>query len=184
MEFLNITNDVSSEIFVIYAIIAFIIGLIIFIVVLDRKEKKEHELTRTKELQLMDVRKADENYIQRYKKQPFANEIELRNVNEEKEEIVQELKINEDLYIEDDLEKTSAQLQLEMLALELEKAKQHEQEKITRFEEEQEENAIISYKELLKVCDALYDKNEQVQYMDEGNEPINLEQLRSRFTQN
>lgn len=125
MELLNITNDISSEIFIIYAVIAFIIGLIIFTIILDKKEKKMRELTRTKELQLMDVRKADENYIERYKKQPFANEIELLDVNEEDtDDLVNEneLKIDKDQYIEDDLEKTSAQLQLEMLAQELEKA--------------------------------------------------------------
>lgn len=93
------------------------------------------------------------------------------------------LTIDENLYVEDDLEKTSAQLQLELLAQELEKAKDREEEKIRRFEAEQEENAIISYNELLKVCDDLYDKNEKVQYMDEGNEPINLQELRSRFKQ-
>ena len=92
-----------------------------------------------------------------------------------------ELLIDEEQYVEDDLEKTSAQLQLELLAQELEKAKESEEVKIAKFEAEQEENAIISYNELLKVCDELYDKNEKVQYMDEGNEPINLEELRNRF---
>lgn len=179
LEFLNISNNISNEIFLVYAVIIFIISLIIFIIILEKKEKKRLELTRTKELQLMDVRKADDNYIEKYKKQPSAQETELVEIKQEVRD--SEFVIDEEMYIEDDLEKTSAQLQLELLAQELEKAKISEQEKISRFEAEQEENAIISYHELLKVCDELYDKNEKVQYMDEGNEPINLDELRKRF---
>lgn len=106
---------------------------------------------------------------------------EVKTIKTEAMHLEEKIVIDEELYIEDDLEKTSAQLQLEMLARELEKAQELEEAKIRRFEEEQEENAIISYNELLKVCEELYDKNEKVQYMDEGNEPINLEELRNRF---
>ena len=87
---------------------------------------------------------------------------EVVTVNTEMLEEQDEVLIDENMYVEDDLEKTSAQLQLEMLAKELEKAKEQEEAKIRRFEEEQEENAIISYNELLKVCDELYDKNEKI----------------------
>jgi len=198
-------KDISSEILIIYGLIIFIVALIVFIVLLDKKEKKKRFMTRTQELRLMDLRKTEEDYTEEFKKQPIAREVELKSVEpvqkeelEEVEElqktedivvkqpIVQEeevLSIDEDMYIEDDLEKTSAQIQLELLAQELEKAKEKEADKIRKFEEEQEENAIISYNELLKVCDDLYDKNEKVQYMDEGNEPINLEELKSRFQQ-
>lgn len=209
------TKDISSEIFIIYGLIAFIILLIVFMVVLDKREKKKRFMTRTQELRLMDLRKTEEDYTKAFQKQLPARETELRSVVIEKKKIVEEvipivqeekvevvksepekidvstikveseevLTIDEDMYVEDDLEKTSAQLQLELLAKELEKAKEREEEKIRRFEAEQEENAIISYNELLKVCEDLYDKNEKVQYMDEGNEPINLEELRSRFQQ-
>lgn len=210
----NITKDISVEIMVIYGLIALTVALIVFIIILDKKEKKKRIMNRTQELRLMDLRKTEENYAKEFKKQPLAMDTELKSVVEVKKEEVQpvcvvsktidnssankvvekpevistesiiqtdEYLIDENLYIEDDLEKTSAQLQLEMLAKELEKAQIHEEEKIRRFEAEQEENAIISYNELLKVCEELYDKNEKVQYMDEGNEPINLEELRSRF---
>lgn len=180
LEFLNISNSISSELFLIYAIIISIAGLIVFIGILEKKEKKKIELTKTRELKLMDVRKADDNYLEKYKKQKEAQEVELVEIKREKND--PEPTINEEMYVEDDLEKTSAQLQLEKLAKTLENAKVREQEKIDRFEAEQEENAIISYHELLKVCDALYDKNEKVQYMDEGNEPINLDELRQRFS--
>lgn len=210
----NITKDISVEIMVIYGLIALTVALIVFIIILDKKEKKKRIMNRTQELRLMDLRKTEENYTKEFKKQPLAMDTELKSVVEVKKEEVQpvcvvsktidnssvnevvekpevistesiiqtdEYLIDEDMYIEDDLEKTSAQLQLEMLAKELEKAQIHEEEKIRRFEAEQEENAIISYNELLKVCEELYDKNEKVQYMDEGNEPINLEELRNRF---
>ncbi len=188
--FLNITRDISSEIIMIYALIIFIAGLIVLILFLDKKEKHKISMTKTQELRLMDLRKAEDNYFQEFQRQPSAMQTELRRVDrlmdkvkktEEIDSSVETLDINEDMYVEDDLEKTSAQLQLEMLAKELEKAKELEANKIARFEEEQEENAIISYHELLKVCDKLYDQNEKVQYMDEGNEPINLEELRERF---
>lgn len=212
----NITKDISVEIMVIYGLIALTVALIVFIIILDKKEKKKRIMNRTQELRLMDLRKTEENYAKEFKKQPLAMDTELKSVVEvKKEEVIpavvsavsevidnssvdvledvqevistesiiqtDEYSIDEDMYIEDDLEKTSAQLQLEMLAKELEKAQIHEEEKIRRFEAEQEENAIISYNELLKVCEELYDKNEKVQYMDEGNEPINLEELRNRF---
>lgn len=189
--FLNITKDISSEIIVIYGLIFFIVGLIIFIVLLDKKEKKKITLTKTQELRLMDLRKAEEDYAKEFQRQKEASVTELRPImqktmkNYQTEtlsiEEEEDFQIDESMYVEDDLEKTSAQLQLEILAKELEKAKEREASKIAKFEEEQEENAIISYHELLKVCDRLYDQNEKVQYMDEGNEPINLDELRSRF---
>lgn len=191
--FLNVTKDISSEIIMIYVLIAFIIGLIVFILFLDKKEKNKINMTKTQELRLMDLRKAEDNYIKEFQKQPEAIKTELRGIDKlrekvhKTEEIVvpveEDIKINEDMYVEDDLEKTSAQLQLEILAKELEKAKELEANKIAKFEEEQEENAIISYHELLKVCDKLYDQNDKVQYMDEGDEPINLDELRKRFQQ-
>ena len=66
--------------------------------------------------------------------------------------------------------------------------KKEEQEKLepenidlTKFEEEQEENAIISMDELLRKSNELYEKNEVKQYEDEGNEPISLQDLEARM---
>lgn len=191
-------KDISLEIMIIYGLIGFIILLIVFVIFMDKKDKRKRFMTRTQELRLMDLRKTEENYTEEFKKQPAVQknkeEVTKETVKEEvkmTEEITSEKKentkdclvIDEAMYVEDDLEKTSAQIQLELLAQELEKAKETEEEKIRKFEAEQEESAIISYNELIKVCDELYDKNEKVQYMDEGNEPINLEELRSRFNQ-
>lgn len=52
---------------------------------------------------------------------------------------------------------------------------------LTKFEEEQEENAIISLDELMKKSEVLYQQNETTQYQDEGNEPISLEDLEQRM---
>lgn len=54
---------------------------------------------------------------------------------------------------------------------------------ITNFELFQEENAIISYDELLKVSDKIYNDNEFCQY-DEGNEPITIDEVIKRFKNN
>ena len=54
---------------------------------------------------------------------------------------------------------------------------------ITNFELEQEENAIISYDELVKVSDKLYSQNEIVQY-DDGDEPITIDEVIKRFSNN
>lgn len=194
------TNDVSSEILIIYGLIGLVIGLIIVVLYLDKKEKKRVNLVQTQELRLMDLRRANDEYIEEFKKteeivketarviervQEVKQDRELRDRRDELQEDYVEkinIKIDEDMYVEDDLEKTQAQLHLEALTNELKKVQEREIDKITRFEEEQEENAIISYKELLKVCDRLYDSNEKVQYMDEGDEPITISQLRNKFS--
>ena len=166
-------------------------------------------MNRTQELRLMDLRKTEDDYTEEFKKQVVVEKQErvsekketlkkqvpvvekempqIRRVEDIKIEPItaetNELAIDEAMYVEDDLEKTSAQIQLELLAQELEKAKELEEQKIRKFESDQEENAIISYHELLKVSDNLYDQNEKIQYMDEGNEPINLTELQNRFQQ-
>ena len=133
------------------------------------KEFKKQPLARDTELRSVVETKKEE--VELPKVTPEILVDKSINVQEQKSEIINtesivktdELLIDEDMYIEDDLEKTSAQIQLEMLAKELEKAQVQEEEKIRRFEAEQEENAIISYNELLKVCEELYDKNEKIQ---------------------
>ena len=88
----------------------------------------------------------------------------------------------EEIYIDDELEKTQAQLELKRLTEELEKASSEENNAgLTEFELEQEENAIISLEELTKLSDKLYDENENTQYNDEGDEPITIEQLKEKF---
>ncbi len=62
-----------------------------------------------------------------------------------------------------------------------EKTNHEEKIDLTKFEEEQEENAIISLDELMQKSEVLYEQNETTQYQDEGNEPISLEDLEKRM---
>ena len=52
---------------------------------------------------------------------------------------------------------------------------------LTDYEQEQEENAIISLEELTKKSKEIYESNEINQYKDEGNEPISLKDLEVRM---
>lgn len=116
---------------------------------------------------------------------PEFNKVELLDTKEDHIEIQEENKEEvEDLYQDEELEKTQAQLELKRLTEELEKANDEDVEdniKLTNFEIDQEENAIISLEELNKISENLYNENEKVQYEDEGNEPITIEQLQEKF---
>lgn len=81
--------------------------------------------------------------------------------------------------VQEDLEKTQAQIEVEEITKALEKAVQEEQElnKYAKFEEEQEQNAIISYAELKGKFDELYEESEKTQYVNDDTIPINLKEL-------
>lgn len=75
-----------------------------------------------------------------------------------------------------------AQEELMRLTEELERAEQESKTiNLTSYEEDQEENAIISLEELEKKSKEMYESNEITQYADEGNEPISLEDLERRM---
>ena len=79
-------------------------------------------------------------------------------------------------------EQEKAKEELAKIERELQKQESFE-DTITNFELEQEESAIISYDELIKVIDKLYTQNEVVQY-DDGNEPITIDEVIKRFANN
>ena len=153
------TNDVSSEILIIYGLIGLVIGLIVVVLYLDKKEKKRVNLVQTQELRLMDLRRANDEYIEEFKKteeivketsrviervQEVRQDREMRNSNVNltenasltdnvsfagnvtNEDMLEKIniKIDEDMYVEDDLEKTQAQLRLEALTNELKKVQE------------------------------------------------------------
>ena len=97
-------------------------------------------------------------------------------VDEDGEPIKEELEYTT---IEPDQE--TAQLELKKLTEEL-KRQQEESNNITltNYEEEQEENAIISLEELVRKSKDMYEANELTQYKDEGNEPISLQELEAK----
>lgn len=80
-------------------------------------------------------------------------------------------------------DQATAKLELEKLTEELKKQEEKEVENIalTNYEEEQEENAIISLEELVKKSKEMYAANELSQYADEGNEPISLQDLEKQM---
>ena len=75
----------------------------------------------------------------------------------------------------------SARLELERLTKELEAQEAKEPVTSNLYEEEQEASAIISIDELLKRGKELYESNEAVQYEDDGNEPISIQDLEERI---
>lgn len=105
------------------------------------------------------------------------------------EEIISDTTTPEVASIQEELEYTSiepdrqqAQEELMRLTEELEKAEQEAKTiDLTSYEEEQEENAIISLDELMKKSKEMYASNEITQYADEGNEPISIEDLERRM---
>ena len=100
-----------------------------------------------------------------------------------KEPVVEPTPVQEELeYTSIEPNRQQAQEELMRLTEELEKAEQEAKTiDLTAYEEEQEENAIISLEELEKKSKEMYESNEITQYADEGNEPISLEDLERRM---
>ena len=108
--------------------------------------------------------------------EPVVEEIELiePEIIEEKEEELQ--------YTSIEPNRQQAQEELMRLTQELERAEEEARTiDLTSYEEEQEENAIISIEELLTKNKEMYDNDEFSKYEDEGNEPISLEELEMRM---
>jgi len=113
------------------------------------------------------------------------------NINIEKEETVikNELKAQEKnlVYTSIEPDQETAKLELEKLTNELKRQELEKDEieniSLTNYEEEQEENAIISLEELIKKSKEMYAANELSQYKDEGNEPISLKDLERQNTE-
>ena len=106
------------------------------------------------------------------------------------EEKVETPRVEEELqYTTIEPDQKTAQLELKKLTEELKRQQEEEiqeQEEVsnnislTNYEEEQEENAIISLEELVKKSKDMYEANELTQYADEGNEPITLQELEQK----
>lgn len=140
--------------------------------------------------------------VETNKQQELAvSSIEENVTNKEEVEILETLDVSEliletmtdedeEQKVEEELTYTSiepnvqqAQEELMRLTAELEKAEQESKNiDLTAYEEEQEENAIISLEELVRKSKEMYESNEITQYEDEGNEPISLEDLERRMS--
>ncbi len=123
---------------------------------------------------------------------------QLENINEPKiivPESINSIELNEKLeespikeesleleYTSIEPDPETAKQELEKLTEELRKQEmQPENITLTNYEEEQEENAIISLEELVKKSKEMYAANEVTQNADEGNEPISLKDLEKRM---
>ncbi len=104
---------------------------------------------------------------------------EPRMVVEKTPEIIEE-KPEELVYASMEPNREEAREELERLTNELKEEVEVENETLTSYEIQQEENAIISLEELIAKSKAMYEANEVTQYADEGNEPISLEELQAR----
>lgn len=213
-------GTISNQIYFVYGMIGIVLFLIVALLVVDHKDKKQSsrkaikkksrkeedlELEETldflveeqpKEVELIEEKVEQEPVVQMEEISPIPSLVEQEETPLEKESKIEVISPKQEeieevpkdaqeeiVYVEDDpeLEKTQAQLELQRITEELEKASQEEQAiDLTNFELEQEENAIISMDELLKKGDELYNKNEEIQYMDEGTEPINIEELQQQ----
>lgn len=109
---------------------------------------------------------------------------EKKVIEEIYQEVKEEVKKQEELsYTEIIPNQEEARKELEKMTEDLIKQEENQNIELTRFEAEQEENAIISMDELLQRSGVLYQKNEITQYLDEGNEPISLTDLEERMNQ-
>lgn len=134
------------------------------IIIIDNEDKKEdvvESLTATKNKEIPVVEEVKEEIT-------YAP-IEL-NQEEAKEELE---RLTKELEIRAELEKKKAEEKIEN--------KEAEKDELTFFEKEQEANAIISLDELMSKANDIYQNNEVVQYEDEGNEPITLDDLKARW---
>ncbi len=120
-------------------------------------------------------------------KEPVLEPIIIEQTTEDKENIENLILDNmpqEELkYTDIELNKTEAQEELQKLTEALEKAEEETKNiTLTSFEEEQEQNAIISLEELMEKGKEMYENNEFAKFEDEGNEPISLEDLEKKMT--
>ncbi len=118
------------------------------------------------------------------KERPVEREVEVNNSNNASSLVLEQMREEPAptlTYTTIEPDPKEAQAQLQKLTEELEKAEEVTKNiELTSFEEEQEENAIISLDEFMKKGKAMVAQNEVTQYKDEGNEPISLADLERR----
>lgn len=188
-------NAISSELFFVYALIALVIILIIVIIVLDKRESKKEPKSLFDTLNMKIIADSNEQLKSEKLEEVVINsntdkpdstfddlaplkEIEIKDTETTLQETISELK-NEP-YQETELDKTQAQIRVEEITKALEEAQkeqEQEEDKYQKFEEEQEKNAIISYNELKESFDRLYSENEKIQYLEDDEIPININEL-------
>jgi len=183
----------GNEIYFVYGLIALVVVLIIVIVIIDKNEskKKKPNLYDTLNMKIItDPYQTEKEEVIEIKQTSVTNDFEdlepIKEVDivEENKELKEEiLDVVEDIYVEDELDKTQAQIRVEKITKALKEAQvdeKIEKDKYEQFEEEQEKNAIISYSELKESFDKLYEENEKIQYLEDDEIPINIDELYQR----
>lgn len=110
--------------------------------------------------------------------EPVVEEVEEEEETPEVQYVTVEP--NEELqYTSIEPDQETAKSELRKLEEELEKEDLEDQQNIelTSFEQEQERTAIISMEELMEKSKELYSANTITQYLEEGNEPISIQDL-------
>ena len=162
------------------------------------EEGYDEEILETYDTPVLQVIKPEEQeeVVEVIEEDPIVEEIEdepvveIAQENVQVENIVLDTMTEEDDFIEiideepelkyTNIEpaKEEAQAELQRLTEELQRAEEEVKNiDLTYYEEQQEENAIISLEELVKKSKEMYEQNEVTQYADEGNEPISLDDL-------
>ena len=145
------------------------------------KEEKKTSFTKTTK----DVEKNKEDLLDRVldaglgsfnSKEDKASQKKIKKENELKE--LAEIS-GIDYVAEEELEKTSAQIEVEKITEDLENG-DSELIESTQFEKEQERTAILSMDELMAKRESLMEENEAKQYLDEKDSPITIKELKDK----
>lgn len=181
----------NHELVFVYGLIALVVILIGIIVLIDRKESKKKPKNLFDTLNMKIINDATLSEVNDKKidvveiKQDLSNEEFLEFEPIKPVDLLENTNIKDlveepEMYTETDLEKTQAQIRVEEITNALNNAKideKIEEDKYKKFEEEQEKNAIISYNELKDSFDRIYSESEKVQYIEDDNIPINIDEL-------
>lgn len=167
-----IGTDITNELIIVYTLIGLVIALIIIILIIDKignkkgKNKINYKLKPKEKIEKLDYEETVEEVVPIPTIPVVTSDIDNDNID------------SDEVYHESDLEKTQAQIEVEEITKALLEAQQEERvDPYAKFEEEQEQNAIISYDELAKNFDRLYDEGEKIQYVEDDKLPINIDEL-------
>lgn len=194
----------NNELIFVYGLIALVVVLIIVIIIIDKRESKKRNQNLFDTLNMKII--ADSDTIKNESNDmlnDITNTPEVVEINSKKEieefeslqpikevevikhEVIDEI-ANDEFYAETDLEKTQAQIRIEEITKALQEAEVEEKiekDKYELFEEEQEKNAIISYNELKESFEKIYSENEKIQYLEDDEIPINIDELYKKQNQ-
>lgn len=155
-------------------------------VVVDSKQEETIEILSTPQesVTIPEIEPVQQTVIEEEQQDKEQNLIEkqempaIENI-EEQTEVTSEEELQ---YTSIEPNPTEAQAELMRLTETLEKAEEEVRNiELTAFEEEQEQNAIISLDELMERGKAMYENGEFDKLEDEGNEPISLQDLEERM---